>query len=159
VRALQERYGLMRGTQQCTSCRRWVAYPQTFKVEWSHKQSHGWRAICEKCLHYRAQFEDVRWVVPNLLDTALSYLRKAWSIFPLFSPLASSRCLAHRQCGNPGKVPLLSWKQYQTGLPTTDDVYRWWSAWPESGIGLATGYRSGVVVLDLDGADALRDAG
>src|SRR5262249_50665375 len=101
----------------------------------------------------------VRWVVPNLLDTALSYLRKGWSIFPLCSPIASYRCLQHRQCGNPGKVPLLSWKQYQTGLPTTDDVYRWWSAWPESGIGLATGYRSGVVVLDLDGADALRDAG
>lgn len=87
-----------------------------------------------------------------LHDAALEALDRGWSIFPV--SVAS-------------KVPLISWKEYQTRQPTYEEVEDWFENGvpTESGqrvtpfnLGLVTGLISGVVVVDCDNAEAARYA-
>lgn len=55
-----------------------------------------------------------------------------------------------------GKKPLGKWKQYQTERADFDTVRKWASR--ESNIGIATGAVSGLIVLDLDTAEAVAEA-
>lgn len=55
-----------------------------------------------------------------------------------------------------GKRPLGAWKAYQTHPPTRDQVRRWASS--TSNVGIATGAVSGLLVLDLDSDEAVREA-
>lgn len=96
-----------------------------------------------------------------MLDHALSYLARGLPVFPVCGVLTHQ----HRDsggavaaCVNPGKVPLVNWKAYQTLLPTEAQVRNWWGRWPDANIGMATGELSKVVVLDLDGELACREA-
>lgn len=70
-----------------------------------------------------------------MLEYALQYLRRGWSIFPVNAA---------------AKIPLVKWGQYQDRLPTEEEVRQWWAKWPDADIGLATGPLSGVAVLDLE---------
>ena len=55
----------------------------------------------------------------------------------------------------PGKKhPSIKWKPYQTALPTTEEIDRWFSS-NNAHIGLITGPLSGVVAVDADDADAI----
>jgi len=89
---------------------------------------------------------------------AIQYLRKGLSIIPLKSPAmvwnSQSPEDLIRQC----KVPLVSWKEYQTRLPTEQEVESWFSQWPDANIGIVTGKISGVVVFDLDSDQAVQYA-
>lgn len=77
----------------------------------------------------------------SILEAALAYLRRGWSVIPL------------RQRD---KRPILpSWQEYQSRRPTEGEVRAWWDHWPEANAGVVTGLVSGVVVLDLDGSDAV----
>ncbi len=70
------------------------------------------------------------------LDYALAYAAAGWQIFPV----------------GLDKKPLVKWKDGATSDPSV--VTDWWSSWPDAGIGLATGQRSGgIVVLDVDVKD------
>jgi hypothetical protein len=97
-----------------------------------------------------------------MLEHALEYLARGLPIFPVCSvPSHTHRDPDTRHqmaCTNPGKVPLVSWKKYQSVLPTEAEVRQWWARWPDANIGLATGKLSGFVVLDLDGELAVREA-
>ncbi|WP_103729302.1 bifunctional DNA primase/polymerase [Novosphingobium sp. HII-3] len=55
-----------------------------------------------------------------------------------------------------GKKPLGKWKAYQTERADLDTVRQWASR--ESNIGIATGAVSGLIVLDLDSAEAVAEA-
>lgn len=95
----------------------------------------------------------------RMLDEATSYLARGWSIFPICTPVGGTdRCLQHGRCTSPGKVPLVQWKMFQVERPTLAAIQGWWRRWPDANIGLATGELSGVVVLDLDGDIATREA-
>lgn len=76
----------------------------------------------------------------ELGDAALDLARRGYPVFRL----------AVRS-----KVPLLSAKSGGRGLhdatPDARIVARWWQANPRANIGLVTGARSGLVVIDLDG--------
>jgi hypothetical protein len=75
-----------------------------------------------------------------MLEYALSYLERGWSIIPC-----------------EGKVPRVSWVQFQNRLPSEEEVRKWWETWPESNIAIITGKISGIVVADVDinrGGDA-----
>lgn len=74
----------------------------------------------------------------GMLDAALYYRRRGWSIFP-----ASVK--------NREKRPLVAWKKYQITPASEDMIRQWWARWPTAGIGLATGKVSGLVVADIDG--------
>jgi hypothetical protein len=55
------------------------------------------------------------------------------------------------RCTNPGKVPWYKWKDLQERLPTEDEVRNWWRRHPDANLGLALGYVSGLVRVDVDG--------
>lgn len=49
------------------------------------------------------------------------------------------------------KRPLLaSWKEYQTRLPSEEELKTWWEKWPSANIGVVTGKISGISVIDID---------
>src|SRR5437016_10475698 len=94
-----------------------------------------------------------------MLDHALGYLARGWSIFPVCTPVpGTSHCHQHVECDNPGKAPLVKWKAFQSERASEQTVRNWWHRWPTANIGLATGALSGVVVVDLDGDLATREA-
>lgn len=53
------------------------------------------------------------------------------------------------------KKPLIEWKEFQSRLPTDEEIIRWWTKTPDANIGVVTGKISGVVVIDLDSKDAV----
>jgi hypothetical protein len=57
-------------------------------------------------------------------------------------------CTCHDStCG--GKHPRITgWPARATTHPTT--IQTWWTQWPDANIGIATGARSGLIVLDVD---------
>ena len=74
-----------------------------------------------------------------MLNTALEYLARGWSVLPLQSK----------------RVPLVSWQSYIRSRPSVDQVTEWWTRWPEAWIGVALGPVSGVVRIDADGEGAV----
>ncbi len=55
------------------------------------------------------------------------------------------------------KKPMLpSWAEYQRRLPSEEEVDLWWTQWPDANIGIVTGAISGLVVVDVDGAEGLK---
>ena len=96
-----------------------------------------------------------------LLAAARAYARRGWAVLPLYEPDREGGCSCRRSgCTSAGKHP-----RTPNGVhdATTDDdtIRRWWTRWPAANIGVATGERSGVVVLDVDprhgGAVALEE--
>jgi len=48
------------------------------------------------------------------------------------------------------KKPYVSWAEFQTRLPTEDEVRNWWSKWPDANVAIITGKMSGLIVVDVD---------
>ena len=73
-----------------------------------------------------------------------------WAVVPLWTAheCADGQCPNDGACGSPGKHPRVNWRPIQT--VTVDDVDRWWTQWPDAGIGILTGARSGIDVIDVD---------
>ncbi|WP_172327847.1 bifunctional DNA primase/polymerase [Mangrovicoccus sp. HB161399] len=76
----------------------------------------------------------------ELRNAALNYAERGRPVFPVGSD----------------KRPLVKWKDGAT--TNQDQIYDWWQRWPLAMIGMPTGARSGLVVLDIDrknGVDGL----
>ena len=74
---------------------------------------------------------------------ALEYLNKGWAIIPI-------------QKGT--KVPAINtWREYQTRLPTLQEVTDWWTRFPDANIALICGKISGVIVVDVDSGKGTPD--
>lgn len=76
------------------------------------------------------------------LEIALKYLNRGLSVIPI---RANS------------KKPLIGWKEYQTQLPTEDEVREWWGKNPDANIAIITGEVSGICVLEIDDEDILEE--
>src|SRR2546428_9115579 len=98
------------------------------------------------------------------VTVALNHACKGRPVLPLHVTLDDERrvcsCRDGARCDRPGKHPrILAWQHNAT----TDDatIRRWWPAWPTARVGMGTGKRSGMVVLDVDprhgGDDAPHD--
>lgn len=70
-----------------------------------------------------------------LLEAALSYAKLGWSVFPL----------KPKQ-----KTPLIKWSNCQKKPLTQKEITQYWTQWSNANIGLATGEKSGVIVIDID---------
>jgi bifunctional DNA primase/polymerase-like protein/AAA domain-containing protein/primase-like protein len=84
-----------------------------------------------------------------ILLAALAYAHRGWPIFPVHS-VRDGQCSCDRpNCPSIGKHP-----RTVLGLKdaTTDHlvIREWWSRWPDANVGVVTGAKSGLVVLDID---------
>ena len=75
----------------------------------------------------------------NLLTSALSYLKRGFSVIPV-EPR--------------GKKPLVAWEPWQHSLPTSHDLHVYWEQFPCANVGIVTGQISGLTVVDLDTKEA-----
>jgi hypothetical protein len=73
----------------------------------------------------------------TMLDAALELLDRGCSILPVQQATK--------------KPYLKSWKEYQTRLPTEEEVIKWWEVWPNANIAIITGKISDLLVVDADG--------
>ena len=74
---------------------------------------------------------------PPLVRAALAYARRGMPVFP---------------CEPLGKRPLTRDGFWDASVDA-GAVGRWWSRWPDANIGVPTGKRSGLLVLDVDPRD------
>ncbi len=88
----------------------------------------------------------------NLLNWALGYAKNNWAVIPLHHPNSDGSCSCSCSCGNPncksiGKHPIL---KNCLKLASTDKktITQWWSKWPKANIGILTGTKSGLFVVD-----------
>jgi replicative DNA helicase len=116
------------------------------------------------------------------LDVALSYLKKGFSVMPIWSPEAIKQNpggfnekldaelkkndetnsplpeeeISQRVLRDFCKAPLLPhWKVYQKRLPSPEEVTEWFTQYPKANIAIITGKVSGVVVFDVDAAKGI----
>src|SRR5712691_5290423 len=66
-------------------------------------------------------------------DAAFAYAANGWPVFPLT-----------------GKVPFKDSQGYKDATTKPEQIQAWWTTHPTANIGLATGERSGIIVLDID---------
>jgi putative DNA primase/helicase len=71
----------------------------------------------------------------GMLDVALHYAKQGWPVFPLTIG---------------GKEPLKGSHGFQDATLDLNRIEVWWQQSPDSNIGIATGRRSGVLVIDVD---------
>jgi hypothetical protein len=91
---------------------------------------------------------------PDRIHYAIAYARNGFPVFPVnwITPAGSCSCEKHAQCGSPGKHPIAAgWQADATCDEKT--IADWWARRPEANIGVITGKRSNLTVLDVDGAE------
>ena len=90
-----------------------------------------------------------------MLNAAVTYARRGYSVLPLHNPLSPHCCSCKDQeeCKHIGKHPRTA---HGVNDATDDEsrVREWWKCWPNANIGIATGARSNLVVVDADNEDA-----
>jgi len=89
-----------------------------------------------------------------LLESAMHYASFGRGVLPLHNTVAGGGCSCRRSdCRSPRKHPRTKngCKEASVDL---NQIERWWTTmWPAANIGIATGAVSGIVVLDIDGAE------
>lgn len=91
-------------------------------------------------------------------DAAIRYAEHGWRVFPVHAPDEHGVCSCRdgADCDDIGKHPRIRrWQEQATA--DTGQVAAWWDRWPDANIGLATGRGSGVVAVDVDKQDGLRE--
>lgn len=83
------------------------------------------------------------------LDAALSYAELGWHVFPIHTPSPNGTCDCHKQCSSPGKHPR-NINGLNGATIDPEKIRYWWGMWPHANIAVATGAKSGFVVLDID---------
>jgi len=78
--------------------------------------------------------------VNNFLEWAGWYLGQGLSVIPL-KPKS--------------KEPLIDWKNFQSRKTIPEEARNWWTQWPNANIGIVTGSISGILVMDVDGAEGI----
>src|SRR5579862_1915370 len=87
-----------------------------------------------------------------MLQVALRYVQRGWRVLPLHTPTRAGGCSCQQalQCTNIGKHPRL--KHGLKEATSSEPVCKvWWTdQYRGANIGIATGSRSGFIVLDVD---------
>lgn len=85
----------------------------------------------------------------DMLEAALSYASRGWRVFPTHS-ISNGACTCGKPtCGSAGKHPIFNnWQHHAT--TEAGQIQLWWQTMPWANVAIATGSRSGLVVLDVD---------
>jgi hypothetical protein len=86
----------------------------------------------------------------KLLRAALGYSEHLnWPVIPLHSIQNGVCTCGNKNCQSPGKHPLLrNWREEAT--IDRDKIISFWHRWPGANIGVPTGIKSNIFVLDID---------
>jgi Bifunctional DNA primase/polymerase, N-terminal len=85
----------------------------------------------------------------DLLTAALDYAVRSWYVIPLHDVIQGHCSCGHPQCDAPGKYPhIVDWPHTASLDPA--QIRQWWATWPHANVGIVTGERSGLAVLDVD---------
>lgn len=87
----------------------------------------------------------------QVLEWALKYIQKGWSVFPIHAVNENGSCTCgDKDCGDVGKHPKI--KLGVSGATTDESTVRQWFQLgaPLSNIGIATGANSAISVIDVD---------
>jgi hypothetical protein len=94
----------------------------------------------------------------GILEAALEYAARGWSVLPLCPPSHLGVGKKHRGCGSPGKRPFFpdreggsgEWKEFQSRPATIEEINRWWESNKYLNVGVALGPVSAMVGIDVD---------
>lgn len=95
----------------------------------------------------------------SVIDAALEYATAyGWPVIPLHSP-KDGKCDCRRDdCDSPAKHPRVM-HGLKAASTAPAQIREWWSMWPLANLGIVTGERSNLAVLDIDdrhgGSDTL----
>ena len=88
------------------------------------------------------------------LQAALDYLSRGIAALCCCDPHHIGVGRDHgRDCTSPGKRPIHRWRQFQERLPTREETQAWWHNFPIGNVGAVLGQVSGIVRVDVDGAE------
>lgn len=96
-----------------------------------------------------------------LMDFALKYAADGFAVFPVYEPVQGTRDpggLCSCSCGKvdcKGKHPRTS-NGCTDATTDVETIKGWWTQWPGANIGLVTGKKSGLSVVDLDGPEGIQ---
>lgn len=87
----------------------------------------------------------------TMLEAALSYARQGRPVFPVWSPTEGGGCACPRglDCPSPAKHPITT-NGFKDATTDRARIITWWTEHPEANIGMPTGRRSGLFVVDVD---------
>jgi hypothetical protein len=84
-----------------------------------------------------------------LRDAALAYAARGWYVLPLHDVTQGHCSCGNEACKSPGKHPRLDhWDETASTDPA--QIEAWWQQWPGANVGILTGHRSHLAVLDID---------
>jgi len=85
------------------------------------------------------------------LDSALDYANRGWAVLPIHSIEARGCTCGEQSCGRPGKHPRIKpGPRFKDATTEGGVIQSWFRTWPHANVGILTGVRSAVVVLDVD---------
>jgi hypothetical protein len=92
------------------------------------------------------------------LEAALAYQSLCWSVLSLCPPDHVGVRRKHgKECTSPGKRPWHYWRTFQEQRATRKVIEGWWRDQPAANVGVALGPVSGLVRIDVDGAEARQE--
>ena len=88
----------------------------------------------------------------NKFKDAVWLAQQGYSVVPLHHPVKNGcSCNKRRGCGSPGKHPRdAGWPDKAAGADQLDKIEEAWGRYPHANIGVCTGSRYGLIVLDFD---------
>ena len=95
------------------------------------------------------------------LEFALAYAKQfGWKVFPAHTIIRGQCSCKKPDCHQAGKHPIAKLVPRGHNDASSDEatIRAWWGAHPEANIGIATGEASGIVVIDVDDAEAIPNA-
>ena len=80
---------------------------------------------------------------------ALRYAQRGWYVIPVHSAHTGRCSCGSSACSSVGKHPRTLHGLNDATIDTSR-IQEWWSHWPDANVGIVTGARSGLVVVDVD---------
>jgi len=88
----------------------------------------------------------------RILRAALRNAERGLPIIPLWPRYGDECACGDADCKSQGKHPIghLVPNGFKDATTDQETISRWWREYPEAGIGMPTGSRSGMIVIDVD---------
>lgn len=95
----------------------------------------------------------------DVRSAALQFAELGIPVVPLHTPTPGGCSCRNPKCNSPGKHPRHHGRDLPNGLSDASSdlkvVAKWWDRWPDANIGVITGAKSGLVVVDADGEEGV----